>query len=172
MFSNSVSNRTFGVISVALLFAVAVMTVALRTITVLAEDSDGRTGTIHVIKDCTDYKGNAGDYCTIVSSNLPSIPPGSHVFYTQAALSANPDNPFATEYQYISLDSNVVLHVATGDYAVGRCTLNPDGATGLCTFSDGTGPLAGFTARVDVSYAGGNNYAWDGRYSFSPKPAK
>ena len=98
MFSNSVSNRTFGVISVALLFAVAVMTVALRTITVLAEDSDGRTGTIHVIKDCTDYKGNAGDYCTIVSSNLPSIPPGSHVFYTQAALSANPDNPFATEY--------------------------------------------------------------------------
>jgi hypothetical protein len=172
MFSNSVSNRTFGVISVALLFAVAAMTVALGTKAVLAEDADGQKGTIHVIKDCTDYKNNAGDYCTIVSSNLPSIPPGSHVFYTQAALSANPDDLFATEYQYISLDSNVVLHVATGHWAVGRCTLNPDGATGLCTFSDGTGPLAGFTARVDVSYAGGNNFAWDGRYSFSPKPAK
>ena len=42
MFSNSVSNRTFNVISVALLFAVAVMTVALRTKTILAEDGDGR----------------------------------------------------------------------------------------------------------------------------------
>jgi hypothetical protein len=172
MFSKSVSNRTFGVISVALLFAVAALTVALRTKAVLAQNGDGQAGTIHVIKDCSQYNNNAGDYCTIVSSNLRSIPPGAHVFYTQAAPAANPGDPFATEYNYVSLDSNVVLHVATGDWAVGRCTLNPDGATGLCTFSDGTGPLAGFTAHVNVSFAGGNNFRWDGTYSFSPRPVK
>ena len=65
------------------------------------------------------------------------------------------------------LDSNVVLFVGTGDWAVGRCTLNVDGSTGLCTFSDGVGPLAGFTARLDVSptpQAG--DYHWRGPYSF------
>ena len=39
---------------------------------------------------------------------------------------------------------------------------------GLCTFSDGTGRFAGFQARIDVSYLGGPNYAWDGTYSFEP----
>jgi len=64
------------------------------------------------------------------------------------------------------LDSNVVLYVGTGDWAVGRCTLDLGTGLGLCTFSDGTGRLTGFQARVDVTYTGGVNYRWDGAYSF------
>ncbi len=161
MFSHSVSNRTLVVISVALLFAVAVATA-------LAKEGDGRRGTIHVTKECSHYRGNAGGYCTIVSSNIPSIPPGSQVFYTQAANAPNPNDPFVTEYNSIPLDSNVVLLVTTADWAVGRCTLNLL-ATGLCTFSDGTGRLAGFSARIDVTPAG-NVFRWEGSYSFSAKP--
>jgi hypothetical protein len=38
--------------------------------------------------------------------------------------------------------------------------------TGLCTFSNGVGQLAGFTARVNVSTADGINWVWEGTYSF------
>jgi hypothetical protein len=36
---------------------------------------------------------------------------------------------------------------------------------GLCTFADGTGQLAGFEARIDVTCAGGPDCDWDGTYS-------
>jgi hypothetical protein len=60
-----------------------------------------------------------------------------------------------------------VLDAGGGNKAVGRCTL--DGATGpgLCTFSDGTGRLAGFGARVDVSPpTDGVHWQWIGAYEF------
>ena len=68
------------------------------------------------------------------------------------------------------LDSNIVLYVGYGNWAVGRCTLNTDGNTGLCTLSDGVGPLAGISARVNVSslgpnYGDGAVYSWEGTYS-------
>ena len=66
------------------------------------------------------------------------------------------------------LDSNVVLDAGNGNRAMGRCTLDATTGTGLCTFGDGTGQFAGFHARVDVSYLGGADFAWDGTYSFSP----
>jgi hypothetical protein len=69
------------------------------------------------------------------------------------------------------LDSNVVLEAATGDSAVGRCTLDLSTTLGLCTFSDGTGHFAGFSARVDVSPfppPDGVDIHWDGTYSFDP----
>jgi hypothetical protein len=63
------------------------------------------------------------------------------------------------------LDSNVVLYVDVGNWAVGRCTLDATNL-GLCTFSDGVGPLAGFHARVAVAPASGNDYTWKGPYWF------
>jgi hypothetical protein len=96
----------------------------------------------------------------ITSSNLPAIQVGSTVYYTQAAL--DPKAPQATG---IGLDSNVVLFVASGDWAVGRCTLGT-AFSGLCTFSDGVGELAGFHAHVAVAPTGGVNFSRTGRYSF------
>ena len=68
------------------------------------------------------------------------------------------------------LDSNIVLDAGGGNGAVGRCTLDFSTERGLCTLSDGTGQLAGFTARVDVSHLGGTLWALNGTYSFNPLP--
>jgi len=146
--------------------AALALSLSLRVPSVAA--SDERSGQLHVTKNCGNYTGLAGSYCTITSSNLPEIPAGSTVFYTQATTAA-------PETDAIALDSNVVLFVRFGDWATGRCTLDSrqyPGNYGLCTFSNGVGPLAGFTARVDVSPFQNTptdvDYYWNGTYSFTP----
>jgi len=115
---------------------------------------DEQNGVLHITKECSQYHLGAGQFCTITSSNIPQIPPGANVYYDQAAgIPAG------------MLDSNVVLRVGTLDWAVGRCTLDPATFSGLCTFSDGVGPLAGFKARINVSPTGGVNFRWVGTYS-------
>jgi hypothetical protein len=117
--------------------------------------ADGRNGVLHITKNCQEFTG-IGGYCTITASNVPQIPAGSTVYYTAGIVQTN------------LLDSNAVLYVGAGDWATGRCTLDLPSATGLCTFSDGVGQLAGFTARITVSpYPDGVNYHWDGTYSFA-----
>jgi hypothetical protein len=138
---------------------VVALTLSAGAASVSAED-------LHVTKECSQYSGAAGDFCTITSSNLAAIKKGSKVFYDQAdgipnCSKSSPPCPASG-----LLDGNVVLYVGTGDWAVGRCTLDDGTGSGLCTFSDGTGQLAGFQARVNVSYLSGVNYAWDGTYSF------
>jgi len=134
---------------------------------------DGQSGQLHILKDCSAFTGPNTAYCTIVSSSLAQIPigvignpsAGSLVVYDQ------PGNNWAG-----MLDSNVVLYIGVGDWAAGRCTLNPDGNTGLCTFSDGVGRLAGFSARVNVTYAPTARdpylYAWNGSYTFNSLPPR
>jgi hypothetical protein len=107
------------------------------------------------------YNFLPGGHCTIASSNVPEIPAGSIVYYTQAFGIVNPT----------SIDSNVVLDAGNGNKAVGRCTVDFSiTLPGVCTFSDGTGTLAGFTARVDVSpipIIPPATYTWDGTYRFA-----
>ena len=118
--------------------------------------SSGQSGDIQITKECSQYTGAAGSFCTITSSNLAQIPAGTKVYYDQAfGVSAG------------MLDSNVVLRVGQANWAVGRCTLDGNTGAGICTFSDGVGPLAGFTGRVVVSHIGGPNYAWAGSYHFN-----
>jgi hypothetical protein len=50
---------------------------------------------------------------------------------------------------------------------VGRCTLDLATGLGLCTFYDGTGQLAGFEARVDVTCSAGPDCDWDGTYGIN-----
>ena len=40
-----------------------------------------RTGELHVMKECSSYAGQAGDFCTITSSNVDAIEVGSRVIY-------------------------------------------------------------------------------------------
>jgi hypothetical protein len=117
-----------------------------------------RKGHLHLTKECppSTYAGAAGDFCTITVSNLSEIKVDSRVVYDQA---------FGIPSGL--LDSNVVLDAGNGDRALGRCTLDSQTGSGLCTFSDGTGQLAGFHARVDVSFVGGGSFELDGTYSFS-----
>jgi hypothetical protein len=129
--------------------------------------SDGKgnlhgKGDLHVTKECTEYHGLSGDYCTITSSNLAEIEVGSKVYYDQAA-----GTPTGL------LDSNIVLDAGNGNRAVGRCTLDLGSGLGVCTFSDGTGQFAGFHARVDVSPpTSGDDWFWEGTYSFDPVPRR
>lgn len=120
-----------------------------------------QNGHLHVTKECSEYKGDAGQFCTITTSTLAAIPVGSKVFYDQVA-----NIPTGL------LDSNVVLDAGAGNRAVGRCTLDFATGLGLCTFSDGTGQFAGFQARVNVSYISGADWAWDGTYRFNPVPPR
>ena len=124
---------------------------------VSASASSERTGDLHVTKECSQYNGNAGDFCTITSSNLAAIKVGSKVFYDQAAgIPAG------------MADSNAVLDAGGGNRAVGRCTVDLTTNLGLCTFSDGTGNFAGFDARINVVCTApqGTPCRWDGTYRF------
>jgi hypothetical protein len=109
---------------------------------------------LHITKECSEYNGAAGEWCTITASNISRLPVGTKVLYSQAA-----GVPAGL------LDSNVVLDAGDGNRAVGRCTLDLETGLGLCTFSDGTGRLAGFEARVDVTCPGGPDCDWNGTYS-------
>jgi hypothetical protein len=117
--------------------------------------SSHRVRPFHLTKECppSQYQGQIGGYCTVTSSNVGSIPVGTMIFYAQAAGPA-------------SLDSDVILYAGPGITATGHCAL--DFATGLgrCTLSGGTRRLDGIHARVDVSYLGGYDWAWDGTYRF------
>lgn len=137
------------------------LTVSLSTGAASVSASSARNGVLHVTKDCSAYNGSAGGHCTVTASNLAEIPVPSNIFYDQTA--GVPTG---------MLDCNIVLDAGNGNRAVGRCTLDFSTGLGLCTLSDGTGQLAGFTARVNVSFLGGKLWAWDGTYSYSPLPPR
>jgi hypothetical protein len=158
MLRNPVSKRNIISISLVLL-ALAAMTLALKP---RAVQADKRHGDLHLKKNCSAFTGGPGSYCMITDSNLSEITNGSKVYYDQPAA-------VVTGLLEGGLDSNVVLYVDTGDWAVGRCTLDGITNLGLCTFSDGTGTLTGFHARVNVSSSDGLNYSLDGTYSFSSR---
>ena len=136
-----------------------VLALALSTGAASVSATSQQNRPLHVTKECTEYSGAAGGFCTITSSNLGRIKVGSRVYYDQpAGIPAG------------LVDSNVVLDAGNGNRAVGRCTLDLTTGLGLCTFSDGTGRFAGFNARVQVSppSAEGEDWRWEGTYSFSP----
>jgi hypothetical protein len=138
--------------------ALAVVLVGVAGVSISA---DGRHGKVHITKECSHYNGAAGSFCTITASNVAAIPAGSTVYYTQAAV-----NPASPEGTALGLDSNVVVFVSAGHWATGRCTLGTT-FSGLCTFSDGVGSLAGFHGRVAVTPTGGPNFSWTGTYGFA-----
>lgn len=147
--------------AVVLVAGVAALTLSLSTGAASVSASSARNGYLHVTKECSAFTGAPGSYCTITSSNLAEIKVGSKVFYDYPIILSTPTG---------LMDSDTVLNVGTGDWAVGRCTLDNTTNLGLCTFSDGTGQFAGFNARLNVSSADGVNYNWNGTYSFSPEP--
>jgi hypothetical protein len=133
-----------------------------------AAAQEGQKGQLHVQKICPSatFTGAPGSYCTITVSDLAEIPAHvARVYYDEPALL--PIGPIAF------IDSKIVLYVGPGDWAAGRCTVDVSTAQGLCTFLDGTGSLAGFSARLNVriDFTAGITY-WDGTYSFSPLPPR
>ena len=58
---------------------------------------------------------------------------------------------YAEEASGGTLDTDVALNAGAGNTAVGHVVLDLSAGTGVVTFSDGTGTLAGFTAKADAS---------------------
>jgi hypothetical protein len=138
-----------------LVLAVALVTAAGVSVAI-ATASPSHARELHLKKECSEYKGLADQHCTITASNLKAIPVGSRVVYLQA--------PGAT-----SLDSDIVLVVGPGSYALGHVTLDLATGQGEVTLSGGAGPFASFHAKARVSPPGGVNgadWAWDGSYRF------
>jgi hypothetical protein len=110
----------------------------------------------HATKDCSGFTGLVGAYCTIRSSNVKALKVGSKIFYVQQAGKT-------------ALDSDTFIYVKRGSVAAGHCLLRFAPGVGLCTFSDGTGPLAGFRLRVRVTASSSipKLWHWDGTYSFN-----
>ena len=107
-------------------------------------------------KECSEYSGLAGSFCTFTSSNIKAIQAGDRIVYAQGASPS-------------SLDTDVVIVGLPGNVATGHCTLVFASLPGLCTFSGGTGKFTQFHASAAVSVDLTGLWRWDGTYSFSPK---
>ena len=141
-----------------LVLVVAVVTAAGISVALATASSSGG-GDLHLKKECSEYTGLADSFCTITASNLKAIKVGSRVVYLQAAGTT-------------SLDSDIVLVVGPGNYALGH--VNLDLATGLgeVKLSGGAGQFTSFHAKARVSPPGGVNgadWAWDGWYRFGER---
>jgi hypothetical protein len=118
------------------------------------EHSTLRSGTLHVKKECSQYTGKAGSFCTVYSSNLKVIAVGSKIVY------ATPDP---------GSDSDLTLY-SKGAKAFGHVIIDLNTGIGTVTFSGGTGPLRRFNANLVVKPIGDPAktlyWRWDGKYSY------
>ena len=121
--------------------------------------SSPRSGALHVTKECSQYSLAAGSFCTITSSNLSAVKPGSRVVYASAAGDPTPG----------VLDSDLVIDGPGGNTAFGHVVLDLPTLTGVVTFSGGTGEFTHFRAGpIAVACPALPDCSWAGPYSFSP----
>jgi hypothetical protein len=118
-----------------------------------------RSGELHVTKECSEYNGLAGEFCTITSSNVKAIEVGSRIVYAHALA-------------FPTLDSDITLDTPGpgNNKAFGHCTLDLLTGLGVCTFSGGTGKFTGFSATANVTPPTQQdpiNWHWDGTYGFN-----
>jgi hypothetical protein len=113
-----------------------------------------REGDFHLTKECSEYTGAAGSFCTVASSNFDAIPIGSKVVYAEAATPAG------------GLDTDIVVTTPNGDTARGHVVLDGSTQTGSVTLSGGTGALAELKADLVVAPLEAPTYSWDGQYTY------
>ena len=125
--------------------------------TAAATPASPRRGALEVTKECSEYTGLAGSFCTVTSSNLAAIEVGSKIVYAQASGET-------------SLDSDITLDPPGpgNNVAYGHCILEYATGVGTCSFSGGTGRFTFLRASVAVSYLGGFDWGWDGSFDFGP----
>ena len=139
----------------------AASTVALSEAPSLSKSSP-RRGVLHATKACPDYHGNAGEFCSITSSNLGEIEVGSKIYYASPLVDGKMDGDL------ILVPPGNGNSVAFGHVVLDVTTATP-GA--LVTFSGGTGTFTHFTATIVVTPLDRLkpdfvNWNWDGPYSF------
>jgi hypothetical protein len=116
--------------------------------------SAARSGSLHLTKECSEYTGEAGSFCTIDSSNFDAIPVGSRVVYAEAATAAG------------GLDTDIVVNTPDGNTASGHVVLDAATQSGTVTLAGGTGELEELEAELVVAPLEEPRYSWDGPYSY------
>jgi hypothetical protein len=137
-----------------------VLAVAAAGMVATAGSATPRSGALHVTKECppSQYQGRAGDFCTILSSNINAIKPGSRVFYASAA-----------DFNLFELDSDLVIDGPGNNNAFGHVVLDLHSLEGTVTLSGGTGVFTGFHAGpIAVECPHFPECSWDGPDSFTP----
>ena len=119
-------------------------------------ENSPRAGTFHAEKNCDQYSGLAGGFCTITVSTLKQIPVGTKYVATDA--------PTATA---LISDVTLVPPNPGNNVAFGHVELNRVTRTGTVTFSGGTGKFQHFSASLVITFLRPRNWALDGTYSFS-----
>ena len=114
-----------------------------------------RAGTFHAHKNCDQYSGLPGGFCTLTESTLKQIPDGTKVVY------ASSPTPTA-----VSSDVMLVLPTPGNNVAFGHVELDRVTRTGTATFSGGTGKFQHFSASVAITWVSPRNWSLDGTYSF------
>jgi hypothetical protein len=120
------------------------------------DESDARSGALHVTKECSQYTRLAGGFCTITSSNLKAIKVGTRVVYKLAS------GPTVLDTDVMLVPPRPAKSIAFGHVVLDLVALH-----GVVTISGGTGKFKRFHAGAVVSHLTGRNWAWDGTYSFS-----
>ena len=123
-------------------------------IALLSLPASSESGTLHVTKECSQYAGGPGSFCTIVTSNCPVIPLGSKIVYTDAPKADG------------GSDTDLVINTPNGDTAYGHVVLDGKTETGTVTLKGGTGKLAKLVGDLKVAPLDAPNYSWDGPYSY------
>lgn len=113
-----------------------------------------RSGTLHLTKECSEYTGEAGAFCTVTSSNVDAIPIGSVIVYAEADTADG------------GSDTDLVIITPNGDKAYGHVVLDGPTQTGTVTLAGGTGQLANLAADLAVAPLAEPTYSWDGPYSY------
>jgi hypothetical protein len=146
------TRRTFALAVAAA--AVGLLTQLVGPSVAVANEGSPHSGALHVTKECSQYTGAAGSFCTITSSNVRPIQAGMRVVYQQAAPAD------------FALDSDIVVSFRHGSAAYGHVNLDPGGNTGTVTLNGGTGDFRKFHANANLTCSDAVNCAWDGTYSF------
>ena len=131
--------------------AVVVIALLVGSSSALAGATSPRAGALHLTKECSQYQGQAGQFCTITSSNVPGIKVGMRVVYASAAGADG-------------VNSNIVVSDGNGNAAFGHVRLDFATLSGTVTLFGGTGDLRHFYAVARVTNSDGFNWAWDGIY--------
>jgi hypothetical protein len=137
---------------------VIIVAVAGIAATVGSATATVRSGALHVTKECSQYAGGAGEFCTITSSNVQVIRPGMRVIYASAV---DPSSGV--------LDSDLVIDGPGHNDAFGHVVLHLATLSGVVTLSGGTGTFAHFHAGpLTVACPAFPACSWDGPYAFTP----
>jgi hypothetical protein len=133
-----------------LVLAAALAAAACVSIGVAASASKQRTGILHLTKECSQYTGEPGSFCTVTSSNLKAIPVGTRDVGVGAVGTDG------------AVDFDVHFETRGANAAFGHATICGPCEVGTVTFNGGTGEFKSFHADL-VLYCPIGGIAHDGR---------